>query len=335
MTAEADPAQTLLTLTTGYWVSRCLHVAAELGVPDALGDEPQTAEALAAALGVQAQALGRVLRCLANHGVFTIQGDRFANNGASHLLRTDARPSLRSLARMMGLRAHWDAYGELENTVRTGKPGIDLATGGGFFDYLTKHPEHHRIFDEAMTGKSLGQIGGALGAYDFSGFRTIGDIGGGAGHLLAAVLNTAPEAQGVLFDLPQVMERAAEAPHPRIRYVGGDFFNDPIPVCDAYLMMTVLHDWSDAESARILAQIKRAAPPGAKLLLIEAVIGLSDGFDFGKDLDIEMLAMTTGRERTADEWTQVLAEGGWRLTRIVPARGMSAVIEAEVLAAAA
>ena len=328
MTTEADPSQILLTLTTGFWVSRCLHVAAELGVADVLGDGPQTAEALAGALGVQAQPLGRVLRCLANHGVFAMEGDRFVHNGASRMLATDARPSLRSLVRMMGLRAHWDAYGELEQTLRTGKPGIELATGGGFFDYLAKRPEHARIFDEAMTGKSLGQIGGALGAYDFSGFRTIGDVGGGAGHLLAAVLETAPNAQGVLFDLPQVAERAAEAPHPRIRYVGGDFFNDPIPVCDAYLMMTVLHDWSDAESAQILAQIKRTAPAGAKLLLVEAVIGLSDGFDFGKDLDIEMLAMTSGRERTAEEWTKVLASGGWRLTRIVPARGMSAVIEA-------
>jgi hypothetical protein len=326
---EADPAQTLLTLTTGYWVSRCLHVAAELGVADAIGDQPQTAEALAGALGVQAQPLGRVLRCLANHGVFAMEGDRFTHNGASRLLATNAQPSLRSLARMMGLRAHWDAYGALEETVRTGRPGIDAATGGDFFAFMAGRPEEARIFDEAMTAKSLGQIGPVLQAYDFSGFRTIGDIGGGAGHLLAAVLETAPEAKGVLFDLPQVVERAAERPHPRIRHVGGDFFKDPIPACDAYLMMTVLHDWSDAEAARILAQIKLTAPPGAKLLLLEAVIGLRDGFDFGKDLDIEMLVMTTGRERTAEEWTKVLAAGGWRLTRIVPARGMSAVVEAE------
>jgi hypothetical protein len=327
---EADPAQTLLTLTTGYWVSRCLHVAAELGVSDVLGEEPQTAEAIAGALGVQAQPLGRVLRCLANHGVYAMEGERFAHNGASRLLATDARPSLRSLARMMGLRAHWDAYGELEQTVRTGRPGVDLATGGDFFAFMAARPEEARIFDEAMTAKSLGQIGPVMAAYDFSGFKTIGDIGGGAGQLLAAVLETAPEAHGVLFDLPQVVERAAERPHPRVRYVGGSFFDDPIPACDAYMLMTVLHDWSDEESARILAQIKRTAPPGAKVLLLEAVIGLRDGFDFGKDLDIEMLVMTTGRERTADEWTKVLADGGWRLTRIVPARGMSAVVEAEM-----
>ena len=327
---EPDPTQTLLTLTTGYWVSRCLHLAAELGVADVLGEEPQTAQALAGALDVQAQPLGRVLRCLANHGVFEMRGELFAHNGASRLLASDARPSLRSLARMMGLRAHWDAYGELERTVRTGEPGIDLATGSDFFSYLEQHPDEHRIFDEAMTAKSLGQIGGALAAYDFSGFRTIGDIGGGAGHLLAAVLQTAPDTQGVLFDLPSVVARAAETPHPRVRYVGGSFFEDPIPACDAYMMMTVLHDWSDEESVQILAAVRRAAPAGAKLLLIEAVIGLSPGFDFGKDLDIEMLVMTTGRERTEAEWTKVLADGGWRLSRVVPARGMSAVIEAEL-----
>jgi len=328
--SQPDPAQLLMGLTTGYWVSRCLHVAAELGVADVLGDEPQTAEALAGRLKVQARPLGRVLRCLANHGVFEMRGEAFAHNDASRMLASDADPSLRSLARMMGLKVHWDAYGALEETVRTGRPGIEAASGGNFFDYLSRHPEHARIFDEAMTGKSLGQIGAVLEAYDFSGFRTIGDIGGGAGHLLAAVLETAPEANGVLFDLPKVIERAAEAPHPRVRYVGGSFFEDAIPVCDAYMMMTVLHDWSDEEAVRILAAVRRAAPAGARMLLIEAVIGLRDGFDFGKDLDIEMLAMTSGRERTQQEWTKVLAEGGWRLTRIVPARGMSAVIEAEL-----
>lgn len=328
--SQPDPTQTLLALTTGYWVSRCLHVAAELGVPDALGSEPQTADSLAAALGVQAGPLGRVLRCLVNHGVFEMQGDRFAHNRASRLLSSDASPSLGSLVRMMGLRAHWDAYGELIHNVRSGQPGFETATGGKLFDYLANRPDEARIFDEAMTGKSRGQIGAVLAAYDFSGFRVIGDIGGGAGHLLAAVLDTAPDARGVLFDLPEVAARAAEAAHPRIQCIGGDFFNDPLPACDAYLMMTVLHDWSDAEAVRILAAVKRAAPAGAKLVLLESVIGLSEGFDFGKDLDIEMLVMTTGRERTAEEWTKVLAEGGWRVTRIVPTRGMSAIVEAEL-----
>jgi len=229
---------------------------------------------------------------------------------------------------MMGLKMHWAAYGELDRTLRTGEPGM-MIVNGDLFGYFTAHPDEARIFDDAMTAKSFAQIGPALAAYDFSGFKTIGDIGGGAGHLLSAVLDKVPGAQGVLFDLPAVVERAAERPNPRIRYVGGDFFKDAIPACDAYMMMTVLHDWSDAEAAAILAQVKRGAPAGAKVLLLECVVGQTEGFDFGKDLDIEMLVMTTGRERTAEEWTQVLAAGGWRLTRIVPARGMSAVVEAE------
>jgi hypothetical protein len=326
--AERNPAEAILGLSTAYWASRCLHVAAHFGVADALGEEPQTAEVLAAAVGVLPDPLYRVLRCLANHGIFELRDGKVGHNDASRLLRTDARPSLRALAQMMGLSMHWAAYGELERTLRTGEPGVAAATGGDLFGYLAAHPDEARIFDDAMTAKSLGQIGGALAAYDFSGFKAIGDIGGGAGHLLEAVLAKVPGAQGVLFDLPQVAERAAETAHPRIRYVGGDFFNDPIPGCDAYLMMTVLHDWSDSEAAQILAQIKRTAPAGAKLLLVEAVIGIKDGYDFGKDLDIEMLAMTTGRERTGEEWTAVLAAGGWRLTRIVPTPGMSAVIEA-------
>jgi hypothetical protein len=327
---ERNPAQAVLQLSTAYWASRCLHVAAELGVADVLGEEPQTAEALAATLGVKADPLGRVLRCLTNYGVFEMQGGRFMHSAASRLLKSDAQPSLRALPRMMGLKMHWDAYGALDHSVRTGEPGVARAVGEGLFDYFERNPEHGQVFDDAMTAKSFAQIGPALQAYDFSGFKTIGDIGGGAGHLLEAVLAKVPGAEGVLFDLPPVAERAAARGDPRIRYVGGDFFNDPIPACDAYLMMTVLHDWSDAEAAAILAQIKRTAPKGAKVLLLECVVGMTTGYDFGKDLDIEMLVMTTGRERTADEWTAVLAAGGWRLTRIAPTvSGMSAVIEAE------
>lgn len=327
--ASPDPAQSILSLSTAYWASRCLHLVAELGVADVLADEPQTAATLASALGVKADPLGRVLRCLTNHGIFTLEDGRFAHNASSRLLASGARPSLRPLAQMMGLNMHWAAYGELGHTLRTGEPGIGAVIDGGLFDYFAAHPEEGGIFDGAMTAKSFAQIEPSLAAYDFSPFQTIGDIGGGAGHLLAAVLDSAPQAEGVLFDLPAVAARAAERAHPRMRIVAGDFFKDPIPPCDAYMLMTVLHDWSDAEAARILTAVKLAAPAGAKVLLLECVVGLTAGFDFAKDLDIEMLVMTTGRERTAEEWTQVLADGGWRLTRIIPTHGMSAVIEAE------
>jgi O-methyltransferase domain/Dimerisation domain len=327
------PAQAVQQLATAYWASRCLHIAAELGVADVLGDEPQTAEAIAQSLGVQAAALHRILRALANHGVFQHDGTRFAHNESSRLLRTGVPGSMRSLARMMGLKVHWDAYRELDSAVRTGRPPISQVTKDGLFPYLTDHPEEGQIFNEAMAGKSSLQVGPVSSAYDFSAFKTIGDIGGGFGHLLYAVLEKAPQARGVLFDLPETIARARESGMPRVTYVGGDFFKDPVPPCDAYMMMTVLHDWSDAESISILKNLQASAPRGAKLLLIEGVVEPTARNSFILDLDIEMLALTTGRERTRTEWDTLLSRAGFRLTRIISTSASSSIIEAELVEA--
>jgi hypothetical protein len=330
MSDRALPAQTLLDLSVAYWASRCLHVVAELGIADTLGDAPETAAALASKAGLHAANLHRVLRALANHGVFDYDGECFAHNDASRLLRTDAPRSMRSLARMMGLGAHWDAYRELAVALRSGTPPIEAVTQGGWFSFLSSNPEQARIFDEAMAGKSSAQIEPVVNAYDFRGFDVIGDIGGGLGHMLYGVLGHAPRARGVLFDLPQVIDRARQIADPRVSYVGGDFFRDPIPPCDAYLMMTVLHDWSDDEVTAILGNLKKTAPRSAKLVLIEGVVQPGPAPDFAKELDIEMLVMTTGRERTAAEWKAVLARSGFELVRIIPVTPWSSVLEARL-----
>jgi O-methyltransferase domain/Dimerisation domain len=323
------PAAPVLQLATAYWTSRCLHVAADLGVADVLGDEPQTAEALARSLGVLPDPLHRILRALANHGIFEHDGERFAHNPSSRMLRTGVPGSLRSLARMMGLKVHWDAYRELDSALRTAQPPIAQVTKGGLFPHLAEHPAEAQLFHEAMAGKSAVQIGSVTDAYDFGSFGTIGDIGGGLGHLLYAVLAKAPQARGVLFDLPQVIARARESNMPRVSYVGGDFFKDPIPPCDAYMMMTVLHDWSDGESIAILKNLQARAARGAKLLLIEGVVEPAARQNFILDLDIEMLVMTTGRERTRAEWDSMLSRAGFRLTRIIPTLASSSIVEAE------
>lgn len=226
---RTDPGFKVLSLAIGYWTSRALHVVADAGVADVLGDEPQTAEALAAKLQLHPQSLHRLLRALASQGVFELKGERFAHNAASRLLRNDAAGSLRSLTRMMGLKPHWDAYRELDHAMRTGEPAIDQVVEGGLFGYLRDHPDDGRLFHEAMMGKSFAQIGGVLSVYDFTGFKTIGDIGGGLGHLLYAVLDQAPGAKGVLFELPEVAIQAERAADPRVTYVGGDFFTTRIP----------------------------------------------------------------------------------------------------------
>ena len=330
MSPESPPGREVMQLAVAYWASRCLHVVAELGVADKLGDEPQTAESLARAVGVQPQALHRVLRSLANHGIFVHDGERFAHNAESRTLRGDAPGSMRSLARMMGMKVHWDAYRELDAAMRTGQASIEKVTASGLFSYLREHPQEGRIFDEAMEGKSAMAIALVPQAYDFSAFKTIGDIGGGLGHLLQAVLQKAPQAKGVLFELPDVAARARARNVPRVSYVGGDFFKDPIPACDLYMMMTVLHDWSDAESEAILRNLRASAPPKAKLLLIEGVVDPSAHDNIVLDVDIEMLVMTSGRERTRVEWESVLSRGGFRLTRIIPV-GPSGIIEAEAV----
>ena len=330
MSDEVPPARVIQDLAVAYWVSRCLHLVAQLGVADHLADAPETADRLAGACGAQPQALNRVLRALANHGVFEYDGQRFTHNEASRTLRSDAPGSTRSLARMMGLKVHWDAYRELEVTLRTGTPAIDAVLEGGLFPYLRTHPEEARLFNEAMAGKSYAQVQPVVQAYDFRGFKTIGDIGGGLGHLLYGVLDQSPESRGVLFDLPQVIERARQRADARVTYVGGDFFKERIPPCDVYLMMTVLHDWSDDEAVAILANLKSNAPRTAKLLLVEGIVRAQTRNDFVKDLDIEMLVMTTGRERTEGEWDALLNRAGFRLTRVIPVGSWSSIVEAEI-----
>jgi hypothetical protein len=328
--SEKNPAETVMLLSTAYWASRCIHVVAEFGIADSLGDEPQTAAVLATKTNTNAAALYRILRCLATHGVFSLKDGEFSHNEASRLLRSDNPRSMRSLSRMMGLDFHWDTYRELTHSLKTGKPAVSNVVAGGLFDFMRDKPEQSRIFNEAMVGKSFGQIGPVLAAYDFKGFKTIGDIGGGMGHLLGAILDATPGAKGMLFDLPEVIAQARGTPHPRISYVGGDFFKDKIPACDAYVMMMVLHDWSDEESIAILKNIKANAPTGARLILVEAIIEESAIGSLAIDIDIEMLAMTTGKERTKAEWDEVLNAAGYKLSRAFPVGGYSGILEAVI-----
>ena len=326
--SAANPAESILGLATAYWASRCLHVVAEAGIADALGDAPMTAVELAARTGTNADALHRILRPLVARGIFTLQAGKFSHNASSRLLRSDSQPSLRGLARMMGLDFHWDCYREMTHSLKTGRSASEVVMPEGLFPRLAKNPEHGRIFNEAMAGKSVGMIGPVLENFDFTPFKTIGDVGGGTGHLLKAILGAAPAANGVLFELPEVIEQARAASHERIHYAGGDFFRNDIPPCDLYVMMMVLHDWSDEQSITILRNIARTAPAGARLLLVEAVIDESKLEGFAVDLDIEMLTFAVGRERTEAQWRSVVEQGGFRLTSARALNGMTGLVQA-------
>lgn len=181
-----------------------------------------------------------------------------------------------------------------------------------------------------MVGKSAGVIPTVVEAYDFSSFGTVADIGGGRGHLLQAILDRVPTASGVLFDLPHVINDASGAASERLRLTAGDFFRDQLPVADAYVLMEVIHDWADGEAKQILSAVRRAAPRHARVLVVEALVSESPGPQFGKMLDIIMLAVTGGRERTRAEYEELLASTGFRLQRIIQTASQYSLVEAVV-----
>jgi len=325
---EANPFETLRQIAGGYCLSRGLHVVANLAVADNLDETPRTAAELAVSVGAHPEALGRVLRLLSAHGVFESCDGKFRHSPASRMLRTDHPQSMRDYVRMFGLPPFWATFGEMEKSVCTGLPAGNTVTSGGLWAYLGQHPEANTIFNATMVTKARTQIAGVLAAYDFSGFKLIGDIGGGRGHLLSALLEHVPTAKGVLFDLPHVVEDTAGAASPRLTRQAGDFFKDKLPVCDVYLLMEVIHDWSDAESVSILKAIRRAAPSHAKLLLIEEVVPDDPGPAWSKMLDIHMLALIGGKQRTRREYEALFGAAGFSFKREIDTGAGISILEA-------
>jgi hypothetical protein len=316
----------LMQLTTAYWTSRCLHVVAELGVADHLADQPQSTESLAQATATGADHLYRVLRLLASVGVFEWKDDKWHHTQASRLLRSDEPGSLRDYVRMLGLPAFWSAFENLDHSLRTGQSAFSKNHPGGAFAYLATHPQESRIFDAAMTSKSHRDIAAVLPACDFSQFATIADIAGGRGHLLRAILRAHPRIKGILFDQPHVVAEVSADRGENLTVVAGNFFTDPLPAADAYLLMNIIHDWADPESIRILSAVRSAMPPHASVLIFETVVPLTPGPHLSKELDIAMMAIPGGKERTRQEYADLAAKGGLKLQRIVETRSPYSIL---------
>lgn len=323
--ADRGPLGMVQQMAGGYCVARCLHVVVELGVADVLGDQPADAGTLAESVGAHRDALARVLRLLAAHGVFELDHGRFRHTAASRLLRADHPDSLGAVVRLFGLPLFWDAHGLLGHSVRTGRPAAELMHANGIWDWFERNPEAAAVFNAAMESKQRVQVAAVLAAYDFSAYEMLADIGGGRGELLSAVLQACPQAKGILFDLPPVVAKAPRVP--RMACQGGDFFVDPLPSCDAYLLMDVIHEWEDDEALALLKAVRRAAPPNGKVLLIEPLIPVTPGPDLARMLDIHMLALTGGRERTTNEYAYLLRAAGFSLLRTVETRAGVAILE--------
>ena len=329
------PDAALAQIIFGKCVSMAVSVAAKLRIADKLTSGPKSAADLARETGTHAASLYRLLRALASVGVFAEDADgRFRLTPMAEYLRTGVPGSMRGIADYCGSDWSWRAWGNLLDSIRTGETAFDRVFGEPCFDYLAKHPEDSAVFNEGMTGFSTSVAPAVAAAYDFSRLGTVVDVGGGHGVMLATILKAFPNVRGVVFDAPHVADGAREPIRAagladRCRAEGGDFFKSVPAGGDAYLMKHIIHDWPDDKATTILKNCRAAVNPGGKLLLVEIVIKPGNEPDLGKILDLEMLVLPSGRERTEGEYAALFAGAGWRLTRVVPTNSPMQVIEGE------
>jgi SAM-dependent methyltransferase len=324
----------VMELITGGWVAQTIYVAAKLGIPDGLAGGPLHATEVARRVDANPDATFRIMRALASKGVLRRRRDgRFALTSVGKTLCTGTPGTMRDFVLWIGHPKRWEDWGHLLHTVKTGEPATEMLRGMPAFEYLETDPELAEVFNNAMTSGSEFAIYSTLAAYDFGGYRTIIDVGGGHGRLLSMILAKVPEARGVVFDLPSVIAGAGQEMKTagvadRCEVVGGSFFESVPEGGDAYVLKSILHDWSDDDAERILCNVRAAVAPGGKLLLLEAVLPERTPSHIAAVFDLEMMVVLHGKERTHAEWTALLRRAGFRLDRVVDTAGPVAVIEA-------
>lgn len=318
-------------MISGYQLSAAISVAAELGLADLLIDGPKSSDELAALTKTHAPSLYRLMRALAAVDVFHEGANKsFSLTPTSQGLRSDAKPSLRPQAILVGRPYYPATWNALGHSVRTGENAFRHLYGKGLWEWRAERPEESAIFDASMTGNSESMFAAMLDAYDFSGFSKVMDVGGGQGALISSILARNPGQKGLLFDQPHVVsgELLPEDIASRCEVVGGDFFKSVPAGADAITMKWILHDWPDAECIEILKVCRKAIAPGGKLLVLERVVaGPNEGRSI-KFTDLTMLLLPGGLERTEAEFAALLEAGGFRLDRVALADQRLNVIEA-------
>lgn len=328
------PHVQLIQMATSAWAARTVHAAAKLGLADQLADGPRSAAELAGAVHAHAPSLHRLMRTLASLGILAEQKEqRYALTNLGAALKTNAPGSARSTVLTFGSPWAQSAWDHLVYSVQTGKTGFEKAQGMPLFDFFAQHPEDASLFNETMVGFHSQEPPAIAAAYDFSAFKTIVDIGGGTGNLLAAIIRRYAGPRGVLFDLPHVV---AEAPaflkengvSERVTIEAGDFFKTVPAGGDAYVLSHIIHDWDEDQCLSILRHIRKVMNSAGRLLIVEMVLPAGDTPHPGKILDIAMLVWPGGQERTLTEYDQLLSNGGFHLSRAVPTDSAVNVVEA-------
>ena len=331
-----EPGEQLMQFATGYMVTAALHGVTKLGIPDLLKGGAKSSADLAREAKANEDALFRVMRALASIGVFReVMARTFALTPVSELLCTGSKGSLREMVLWMGDGMHFKTYPEMGHALRTGETVVEKVFGVSCFEYFAKDKAVSEVFNAAMTGFSAVTVPAVLEAYDFAWLNggTLVDVAGGHGYLLTEVLRKYPQVRGKLFDLDHVVAGAqpriaAAGIAGRCEIVSGDFFVS-LPEANGYLLKHILHDWDDERATTILKNIHRAAPAKASVIAIDAVLTPGNEPHLAKWLDIEMLLLPGGRERTQEEFAKLFEKGGFKLTRVIHTKSPVCVIEAE------
>ena len=322
MNHDAPPPERMFHMITSYWVSQAVGTFAELGFADQLAAGGKSARDGAAAVGTDPDATSRLLRMLASVGVVAQDDTRFTLTPLGATLRADVPGSMRDMARAQTMPGHWLPWGRLTDAIRTGTRQTAAALGMEIFDHYANHAGEREAFVAAMNGLSSLVAKEAPRVYDASAHRVVCDVGGSSGTIAAGFLRANPTLRGIVFDLPEVAPRATAALAEagladRCRAVGGDFFAD-VPVADLYVMKHVLHDWNDEQCTTILRNCAQHLEPGGRLLLLEMVIPDDGRPSAAQLMDLNMLVVTQGRERTAGQYAELLAAAGLRLVDVRP-----------------
>jgi cyclopropane fatty-acyl-phospholipid synthase-like methyltransferase len=324
------PEDQMMQWITSKWIAKPIHIAAELGIADLLRDKPMNVKELAQRTETHAPTLYRLLRALSAVGIFAELDEQiFELTPLAKCLRSEA---MRPLALMFLSDWHNKAWEGLAYSVRSGNPGFDHVFGKKAFDWLEENPEARAILDQGQGIKALGFAKAVMKAYDFSDLKTICDIGGGRGAFLKELLAAYPHLKGIVSDLPGAVPAAqqmiAEAGlQDRCTAIPCDFFKEAPPLCDAYLLVNILHDWEDETCRLILENLARVMNTGSRLLIVEYLIEPGQEFSVAKLLDIEVLVMGGGRERTVEEYKALLSSAGIKLTTTLSTNGGIALLE--------
>jgi ubiquinone/menaquinone biosynthesis C-methylase UbiE len=333
-TADLPPSVQLIQMAVAVWAARAIYAAAKLRLADLLADGPRMTAELAEATAMNDAALYRLMRALASRGVFTeVEPQRFALTTLGHALRSDAPGGARAAVLTLAGDWQWKAWDNFLFSLRTGKPGLRAAFDLSLFDYLAAHPDDGMLFDEAMIGIHGAVAAAVVAACDFSRFHSVIDVGGGTGTLLRTILQAHANLRGTLFDLPDTIREARESVSAvgladRCKYVAGDFFKQVPAGHDAHVMAHVLHDWTDEQALPILRNCRRSIPDGGRLFVIEAVLPPGDTPHHGKMMDLLMLTVTGGMERTAEQFESLVAAAGFKFLRVIPTTTHQSIVEA-------